>query len=257
MAAVPHQRRRELPNLPTTLRESSPGVEGSRGTWAPTMIHTPEPGSGVEDIAGPSLRITAPRSLPPSRRPQFPNPSSTPTPDSGSGMRDADSGTHSPCSTGIVEGRTHDMYDGFYPGKAPDSRARLGSAEPLPGHDRQHHVNKGEGNCRRMSSIFSSGQPHEPTETMERCPVRGSAPDSRARLGSGEHLSRQGPYLAATAERALLRPVYTSRRSDMPLDPRAEPFDPPTPLPMPPPYSNVGPHTDACSQAPASSIPYA
>ena len=71
----------------------------------------------------------------------------------------------------------------------------------------------------------------KPTEAMDGYPCQDEAPDSRARLGSQEHLSRQGPYLLATVSRLPLSTVSTLQPNDIPIELPTEPSCPPMPPP--------------------------
>ncbi len=182
----------------------------SSDTWASALNHTPELGSGVKDI-GPSPRTAAPLQ-------QFadtPDLSTTQTPELGSGMRDEDAETRNPGPTLPAVDCTCEMRRGFHLGKAPDSRARLGSAESLLGHARLDFASITEGICRRNTSKNPSVQPQSPNElaaARDGYPHLNSAPDSRARLRSGGHLSWQSPYLSASVgpERSAPKPPLES-----------------------------------------------
>jgi hypothetical protein len=182
----------------------------SSDTWAPALNHTPELGSGVGDI-GPSPRTAA-------LLQQFADTldlSTTRTPELGSGIRDEDAETRNPGPTLPAVDCACEMRRGFHLGKAPDSRARLRSAESLPGHARHDFANITEGICRRNTSKNPSVQPQSPNALVaarDGYPHLDSAPDSRARLRSGGHLSRQSPYLCASVgpERYAPKPPLES-----------------------------------------------
>ena len=203
----------------------------SMDTWAPAMNHTPELGSGVGDIKGLSPMTAASFQQPTN----IPDKSMTQTPELRSGVGDHDNGTHPSYSAGSAAGGASSRCGDLYSGMSPDSRARLGSEEVLPMHSCPNHPNKEEENCRLMSSSPDRWQLFKPTTAIGIHPCQDEVPDSRARLGSGGHLSRGGSYPGVTTGRAPFRtflelPADTSdpstlrprkRRGDLELESQA------------------------------------